>query len=75
MKISVGTKLNFKVESMGDEVFFLDTQIKVMKDERNEERDSYILVPRMYSKETDTHLYLAKTSCHPDHVSKIYQLL
>ena len=40
-----------------------------MKDE-NEEQDSYILVPRTYSKETDTHLYLAPNSCHPDHVSK-----
>ena len=41
-----------------------------MKDERNEEQESYILVPRMYSKETDTHQYLAPNSCHPDHVSK-----
>ena len=40
---------------MGDEVIFLDTQINVMKDERNEEQDSYILVPRIYSKEPDTH--------------------
>ena len=63
-------KIKFKVESMGDEVTFIDTQINVMKDERNEEQDSYILVPRMYSKETDTHQYLAPNSCHPDHVSK-----
>ena len=55
---------------MGDEVTFLDTQINVMKDERNEEQESYILVPRMYSKETYTHQYLATNSCHPDHVSK-----
>ena len=63
-------KIKFKVESMGDEVTFIDTQINVMKDERNEEQDSYILVPRMYSKETDTHQYLEPNSCHPDHVSK-----
>ena len=63
-------KIKFKVESMGDEVTFIDTQINVMKDERNEEQDSYILVPRMYSKETDTHRYIAPDSCHPDHVSK-----
>ena len=54
-------KIKFKVESMGDDV---------MKDERNEEQDSYILVPRMYSKATDIHQYLAPNSCHPDHVSK-----
>ena len=63
-------KITFKVESMGGEVTFLDTQINVMKDERNEEQESYILVPRMYSKETDTHQYLTPNSCHPDHVSK-----
>ena len=63
-------KIKFKVESMGNEVTFLDTQINAMKDERNEEHDSYILVPRIYSKETDTHLYIAPNSFHPDHVSK-----
>ena len=63
-------KIIFKVDSMGDEVTFLDTQINVMQDERNEEQESYILVPRMYSKETDTHQYPAPNSCHPDHASK-----
>ena len=63
-------KIKFKVESIGGEVTFLDTQINVMKDERNEEQDSYILVSRMYSKETDTYRYLASNSCHPDHVSE-----
>ena len=54
---------------MDDEVTFLDTQINVMNDDRNEQQDSYILVPRMYSKETDAHQYLAPNSLNPDHVS------
>ena len=55
---------------MGDEVTFFDTQINITKDERNKEQDSYILVARMCSKDTDTHWYLTPNSCYPDHVSK-----
>ena len=63
-------RIKFKVESVGDEVIFLDSQVNFMKIENNELEDNYILVPRMFSKETDTHQYPSRNSCHPNHIAK-----
>ena len=64
--------IKFKMESMRDEVTFLDTQVNFMKDENNELEDNYILVPRMFSKKTDTHQYLSPNLCHLNHITKKY---
>ena len=63
-------RIKFKIESMGDEVTFLDTQVNFMKDENSELVDNYIIVPRMFSKKTDTHQNLSPNSCHPNHITK-----
>ena len=55
---------------MGPDVKFLDTQLRMIKDERYVDEDEYIIAPSMYSKDTDTHQYLSRKSCHPVHITK-----
>ena len=58
------------IESIGDEIKFIDTKVSVMKDHQSEREDQYLLMPSMYSKDTDTHLYLSPESCNPEHVTR-----
>ena len=51
-------RIKFKIEEMGPDVKFLDTRLRMIKDERYADRDKYIIAPRMYSKDTYTHQYL-----------------
>lgn len=63
-------KIKFNIESIGEQVTFLDTKVNVVEvgDETVEKR--FLLIPSMYSKDTDTHQYLSPTSCHPEHISR-----
>ena len=63
-------KIVFKIESIGDEIKFLDTKVSAMKDHQSKEEDQYLLILSMYSKDTDTHQYLYPESCHPEHVTR-----
>ena len=48
-------RIKFKIEEMGLDVKFLDTQLRMIKDERYINEDKYIIAPSMYSKDIDTH--------------------
>ena len=63
-------RIKFKIEEMGPDVKFLDTRLRMIKDERYVDEDKYIIAPSMYSKDTDTHQYLSPKSCHPVHITK-----
>ena len=62
-------KIKFNIESFGEEVTFLDTKVKVVEVQKEGEQ-RFILVPSMYSKDTNAHQYLSPQSCHPIHVMK-----
>ena len=62
-------KIKFNIESIGEEVIFLDTKVKVVEVQKEGEQ-RFILAPSMYSKDTDTHQYLSPESCHPIHIMK-----
>ena len=62
-------KIKFNIESIGEEVIFLDTKVKVVAVQKEGEQ-RFILAPSMYSKDTDTHQYLSPESCHPIHIMK-----
>ena len=62
-------KLKFNIESIGEEVIFLDTELKVVEVQKAGEQRS-ILAPSMYSKDTDKHQYLSPESCHPIYIVK-----
>ena len=55
---------------MGPDVKFLDTRLRMIKDERYAYEDKYIIAPSIYSKDTDTHQYLSPKSCNPVHITK-----
>ena len=55
---------------MGPDVKFLDTQLRMIKDERYADEGKYIIAPSMYSKDTDTHRSLSAKSCHPVHITE-----
>ena len=63
-------KIKFEMKCDDKELEFLDTKITLAtgKDESNP--DKVYLIPKMYSKSTDTHQYLHPTSCHPAHIAK-----
>ena len=63
-------RIKFRIEEMGPDVKFLDTRLRMIKDERYVDEDKYIIAPSTYSKDTDTHQYLSPTSCHPVHIAK-----
>ena len=63
-------KIIFKIESIGDDIKFLDTKVSVMKDHQSEGEEQYPLTPSMYSRDTDTHQYLSSESCHPEQVTR-----
>ena len=63
-------RIKFKIEEMGPDVKFLDTRLRMIKDERYVDEDKYIIAQSMYSKDTDTHQYLSPKSCHPVHITK-----
>ena len=63
-------RIKFKIEEMGPDVKFLDTRLRMIKDERYVDEDKYIIAPSMYSKDTDTHQCLSPKSCHPVHITK-----
>ena len=52
-------KIIFKIESIGQEVNFLDTKVQLMKDERLDGDNQFFLIPNMYS----------TNSCHTKHVT------
>ena len=62
-------KIVFKIESIGQEVNFLDTKVQLMKDEKLDGDNQFFLIPSMYSKDTDTQWYLSPNPCHPKHVT------
>ena len=62
-------KIKFNIESIGEEIIFLDTKVKVVEVQKEGEQ-RFILAPSMYSKDTDTHQYLSPESCHPIHIMK-----
>ena len=56
MKDNICTdRIKFKIEEMGPGVKFLDTRLKMIKDERYADEVKYIIPPSMYSKHTDSH--------------------
>ena len=63
-------RIKLKIEEMGPDVKFLDTRLRMVKDERYVNEDKYIIAPSMYSKDTDTHQYLSPKSCHLVHITK-----
>ena len=63
-------RIKFKIEEMGSDVKFLDTRLRMIKDERYVDQNKYIIAPSMYSKDTDTRQYLSPKSCHPIHITK-----
>ena len=58
-------KIKFSIECIGEEVKFLVVNIS-----KEGEEKQFLLVPSMYSKDTDTHRYLSPKSCHPDHIAE-----
>ena len=46
-------KIKFNIESIGEEVIFLDTKVKVVEAQKEGEQ-RFILAPSIYSKDTDT---------------------
>ena len=64
-------KIKFNIESIGEEVIFLDTKVKVVEVQKEGEQ-RFMLAPSMYSKDTDTdtHQHLSPESCHPIHIMK-----
>ena len=62
-------KIVFKIESIGQEVDFLDTKVQLMKDETLDGNNQFFLIPSMYSNDTDTYQYSSPNSCHPKHVT------
>ena len=44
-------RIKFKIEEMGPDVKFLDTQLRMIKDERHADEDKYIIAPSMHSKD------------------------
>ena len=65
-------RIKFKIEEMEPDVKFLDTRLRIIKDERYVDEDKYIIAQSMYSKDTDTHQYFSPKSCHPVHITKKY---
>ena len=63
-------KIKFSIECIGEEVKFLDTEVDVVNISKEGEEKQFLLVPSMYSKDTDTHLYISPKSCHPDHIAE-----
>ena len=63
-------KTVFKTESIGDEIKFLDTKANVVKDHKADDEDRFLLIPSMYSKNSDTYQYLSPKSCHPKHIAE-----
>ena len=47
-------RIKLNIEQMGPDVKFLDTRLRMIKDERYVDEDKYIIAPSMYSKDTDT---------------------
>ena len=51
-------RIKFKIEEMGPDVKFLDTQLRMIKDERYVDEDKYIIAPSMCSKiQTHTSIF------------------
>ena len=50
-------RIKFKIEEMGPDVKFLDTRLRMIKDERYVDEGKYIIAPSVCSKDTDTHQY------------------
>ena len=63
-------RIKFKIGEMGPDLKFLDTRLRMIKDERYVDEDKYIIAPSMYSKDTDTQQYLSPKSCHSVHITK-----
>ena len=63
-------KIKFSIECIGEEVKFLDTKVNVVNISKESEEKQFLLVPSVYSKDTDTHQNLSPKSCHPDHIAK-----
>ena len=68
-------KIVFKTESIGEEITFLDIKVNVVKDNKVDDEDRFLLVPSMYSKKTDTHQYLSPKSFHPKHIAENIPLM
>ena len=58
---NMNSKLKYEVHHSNDQVNFLDVTVKV---------DNGFLSTTVYSKPTDSHVYLNVNSCHPEHVIK-----
>ena len=57
-------KIKFSTECIGEEVKFFDTKVNVVNISKEGEEKQFLLVPSMYSKDTDTHQYLSpKSNC------------
>ena len=63
-------KIKFEMKCSRNELMFLDTKILLRSGKGSEDESKVYLVPRMYSKPTDTHQYLHPTSCHSPHITK-----
>ena len=63
-------KIIFKIESIGDEIKFLDTKVSVVKDHQSEGEDQYFFISSMHSKDTDTHQSLSPESSHSERVTR-----
>ena len=49
---------------------FLDTKMNVVKDNKADNEDRFLLIPSMYPKKTNTHQHLSHKSCHPKHIAE-----
>ena len=63
-------KIKFSIECIGEEVKLLHTEVNVVNISKEGEEKQFLLVPSMYSNNTDTHQYLSPKSCHPDHIAE-----
>ena len=61
-------KVKFSIEFIEKEVKFLDTEVNVVNISKEGEEKQLLLVPSMYSKDTNTQQYLSPKSCHPDYI-------
>ena len=64
-------KIKFEMKCSRNEIMFLDNKILLRSEKDSEDESKVCLVPRMYPKATDTHLYLHPTPCHSPHITKI----